>query len=187
MLFHALTREDRTHINTAITLYAGTLHDCFCANTRKVSLSTTFTLYARRTSQDCSMPSHIKLISTLLSRRTHEERYKIVSVISHAKFVSRPFSRYYARSIIRHKPRRQQHHNGRLGREKSSSSNPHDEKAYTRCYMQRGRWRIGRLGRWQSFSSINHDDKIYTRCYMQPGRRRIGFSAAWLGENVSIR
>ena len=121
-----------------------TSHDCFCAITRKVNFNTTFTLYAQK-------------------------RRKTVSVLSHAKLVSR--------SIIRHKPRQQQHHNGRFGWQLSSSSNNHDGKIYMRCYMQPRRWRIGRLGRWQSSSSNNHAEKTYTHCYMRPGRRRIGFSA----------
>ena len=55
--------------------------------------------------------SRATLVSTLLSCCTHEERRKIVSVRSHAKLVSIPFSRYHARSIVRHKLRQQQHHN----------------------------------------------------------------------------
>ena len=60
-----------------------------------------------------STPSHTKLVPVQHLRRKLETQYDCLcthnnvttaSVISHAKLVSRPFSRYHARSIIWHKP-----------------------------------------------------------------------------------
>ena len=65
----------------------------------------------QETSHDCFLRYHTRSeFIQPLSRCAHEECPKTISVLTHAKSVLSPFSRYHARSIIRQQPRQQQQH-----------------------------------------------------------------------------
>ena len=166
-----------------------------------------------------STPSHTKLVPVQHLRRKLETQYDCLcthnnvttaSVISHAKLVSRPFSRYHARSIIWHKPicsraeellikaifqhRRQQHRNSIM-----SAARATDFTTYGRAwhspslsfaFFSGGPRHPGRVSSPQArlYSPLCNFlyEQIYRRCSSQLGRWRIGCSS-WQGEVISSR
>ena len=94
----------RYHVRITVrgTSPASRLH----ARVRTRTNNTTFTLYVGNVTR-LFLCTYTQSECSLLSRCTHEEHHKTISVLTHAKSAPRPFSRYHAKSIIRQNPRPQ--------------------------------------------------------------------------------